>query len=262
MQSLMTKESAPDMYQLDVMSVVEDRLAEYIGKIPECMMTVSNGELFKRANPTPIDYAIRNAFWREYDLYFLSGRTGKIKTADFCRGICTPSYLYSIASKSALLLWIIKPKQSYSREMESILSRGIERLWELIEIPIYNEKNKVDPRLAGIVLQAIKQVEDRVQGMAVQRTQSVSVNINEKLPSVGGDKSMDDINAKIKELEGAIHASGTPGRVIDHKALPSATKEFETVELRPIQKWDDSPSQYAAPEQEDGAQGPVPNPED
>lgn len=226
-----------DSYSLDVMAMVEDRMATAIGMIPEAYISMTDKELFKTCNPSPIDYALRTAFWREYDRHYLNGSVGRIKTTDFCAGVCTPSYFYSLIKRPATLLWIIKPKQTYHREMESILSRGIERLWEIIEIPIYDENQKVDHRLASIVLAAIKQVEDRVQGMAVQRTQSVIQNINTPQPALTG-KSMDDLNKKIHELESAIHANAAPGRRDSgHQALPPSSKEPQTLELQPLQPW-------------------------
>lgn len=240
--------SVGDTYQLDVMSMVESNIAKFIAEIPDHMLTMPNGELFNKANPSPIDYALRTAFWREYDrLYLTNYANVKIKAKDVCNGICTVGYFFNILKKPAACLWMIKPKQTYHREMESILSRGIERLWEIIEIPIFDENGKACAKLAGIVLQAIKQVEDRVQGMAVQRTQAVTVNLSDTKQLQG--KSMDDINAKIKELESAIHANASPGRDPGSKALPPAPKKFEAVELRPLQKWDTSEGRDTAPEQ-------------
>lgn len=251
--------SVKDTYQLDVMSFVDDLFAKFIAEIPDYVFAMTNAELFRKANPAPIDYALRTAFWREYDILYMSECSGKIQVKDVCKGICSPGYFYNAIKKSAMLLWMIKPKQTYHREMEAILSRGIERLWEIIEIPIYGENNKVDHRLASVVLQAIKQVEDRVQGMAVQRTQSIAVNLNEKSALAPG-KSMDDINAKIKELEQAISGNGTPGRRdSDGKALPPVSKKFETLELRPIPVWESVDGEPSPQEQAAGANGFVPS---
>lgn len=249
--------SVSDTYQLDVMSMVEDAIAQRIAAIPDFVFNMSNAELFNKANPTPLEYALRTAFWREYDKLYLNNYANvKMKAKDICNGICTPGYFYNILKKPAVCLWMIKPKQTYHREMEAILSRGIERLWEIIEIPIFDETGKADHRLAGVVLQAIKQVEDRVQGMAVQRTQAVTVNLSDKNPAVTG-KSMEDINAKIRELESAINANNAPGRGSPGNSLPPAPKKFETVELRPLQKWDAADSGDTTQEQGSSSSGSV-----
>lgn len=240
----------------DLIQHVSDPLKRAIVNVPTHLIFLTEAELFRKVNPNPLDYALRVSFWSEYERVMLNGGRELITAAGVCRGICPPNSFYNMLKDPERTAWIIKPKQSYSREMEAILSRGTERLWELMELPIYNSDGKPNADVARIVLQAIKQVEDRVKGMAVQRSMTVTTQIQGS--RTAAIESMEDLDKRIKQLEGAINDAESPGGGSDRKALPPGKeKDGEVLELRPIQKWRTGASE-PSPEAEDGyAQDPL-----
>lgn len=242
----------------DLIQHVSDSIAKAIISVPPHLALLTEPELFRKVNPSPMDYALRVSFWKEYERIMLNG-SGIISGTAVCMGICTPNQFYNMLKKPERVAWLIKPKQTYAKEMEAILSRGTERLWELIELPIYNKKGEPSGEIAKIVLQAIKQVEDRVKGMAVQRSMNVNAQVvgSEAIRSI---ESMEQVNARIKELEGVISDSDKPGGS-NGKALPAKPKEPETLELRVVSEWR-SPASESADEIEEGASPePLPAPD-
>jgi hypothetical protein len=186
-----------------LVNMVSERLKELILLLPEELFLLSERDLKNRFRPTSTDYALRVSFWREFERAAVRGK-GKIQCTAVFAGICSEAYFFNkFITNEAKLAWMVRPLQTYQREMEAILARGTERLWELIEIKIKDGKGKIDPKLADILLKTITVVENRVKGMAVQRTEQKSLNVNlgsgEKVSRAL--ESMDDIEQRIKLLE-------------------------------------------------------------
>ncbi len=245
--------------EIDLLQHLNDALRRAVVSVPTHLIFLSERELFRKINPTPLDYALRVSFWREYERIMLNGGSELMTAASVCNGICTPNQFYNLLKKPERVAWMIKPKQSYQKEMEAILSRGTERLWELMELPIYSQDGKPSADIARIVLQAIKQVEDRVKGMAVQRSMTVTANVQSS-QAMRSIESMEEINARIKQLEGVINASEQPGGSggnADDKALPEPKKNDDTLELRVVSEWRTGASEPPNEEEDGDATEPL-----
>jgi hypothetical protein len=191
---------------LSLVNMVSDRLRELIEVLPEELFLLSEKDLKNRFKPTSTDYALRVSFWREFEKVASRGG-GKIHCVNVFAGICSEAYFYNkFIRNESKLAWMVRPMQTYQREMEAILAKGTERLWELIEIKIKDKKGRVDPRLADILLKTISAVENRVKGMAVQRTEQKSLNVNVMTGSKANHalESVDAIEQRIKQLESGV----------------------------------------------------------
>lgn len=204
--------------------MLRDGLFEVATGIPDEIWEATEAEIRSLAQPTPTDYALRASFWREYERAMSQG-TGKVSAQSVYSGVCSQQYWNSkLLKKPAKVAWLLRPMQVYEKELEAILHRATERLWEIIEMPITDSKGRHDPRRAAVILAALKQVEDRVKGMAIQRQQKLQVNVNQPSQTrIAADlTSMDNIDARIKELEGQL--SGGSG------GAPRALSEDHTGE--------------------------------
>lgn len=222
-----------DRYQ-GLGSFVSEAVRTAISKVPLEYFELTEKELRGKAKPTPTDYALRVSFWREFEKVMLNGGQGVITNSKIFFGICHETQFYTRFLKlPAKVAWLVKPMQTYQKECEAVLARGTERLWELVELPIYNKKGLPDAKLAEIVLKTIKSIEDRVQGMAVQRQQRVQVNVgaDSSPAALKGTESMDAIDARIKDLERQLKLGGQPTRT-DAPALPSANQELFVLGLQ------------------------------
>lgn len=208
-----------------IVNVVTDRVREAIRLVPDELHDLTEGELKMKCRPTGTDYSLRVSFWREYERICSTGRRVMDNRSVF-GGICSERYFYmKFLTDEVKVAWLVRPIQTYQKEMESILNRGTQRLWELMEMDITDKTGKkVDPRRAEVLLKVIAEVSNRVKGMAVQRLQKdsrslkVSVAVPPKPVQV---ETVEQLQRRIAELEAA-----KPGR-----ALPAAPLLVEEVDL-------------------------------
>lgn len=193
-------------------TLVSKEFSDAIEGISPAVCELSEIELKSMVKPTPIDYALKTSFWREFQKVDASG--GVVTSRDVYGGISTPVYFRNHVLKNQFkLAWLCRPTQIYEKEVEALLTRGTERLWEIMEMDIYDDHGRVDVRRGSLVLETIKMVEQRAKGLAVQRVQSVNLNIEQKSkPLVVGN---DDIDKRIAELESELKRLPQSQDVID-----------------------------------------------
>ena len=185
---------------------VPDEFHEHLGeKISGCVKSIPVEVLLLtpialqgRAEPTWVERAIRVAFWTEYDRAVRTKT--KIMPSAIWQGICSGQHFYRLIENPLKLAWIIQPVTEYKRSMETLLAKAIERVDEILHLPLYNDKGRPDAKIAAVVLAAAKQVEDRVKGMAVQRIHEKS----ERTLISDVPMNLNELDSKIKILEAEL----------------------------------------------------------
>lgn len=199
------------------LSFVSQELLDAVNRIPDPVAELAERELKSLVSPTPTDYALKTSLWRE--LYKCEATGGIVTPRDIYGGIATSSYFKNhCINNQYRLAWLFRPTQIYEKEVEALLARGTERLWELVEMNIYHDDGEVDTKRGYLVLDTIKMIEQRAKGLAVQRVQSVNVNIEQNNKQKLQISATDDVDKRIKELEAEL------------KMLPP--KEPETINVR------------------------------
>jgi hypothetical protein len=193
--------------------------------VPTELYDKTEGELREQCKPTGTDYALRVSFWREFDKVITMGKK-RIVTAEVFGGICTEAYFYNRILRNPLkTAWLCRPVQAYAKELEAILHRGTERLWQLIEMDIEDPKTKkISSKKAALFLKVFSEVSNRAKGMAVKRItqdrRTVSVKVDANKAVIPQD--LDSIRKRIAQIEGT---NGTPrvevleGSVIDEPGV-------------------------------------------
>lgn len=181
---------------------LSDDLRKVVDSIPDEVWGLKEKELQALAQPVPGEYSLRASFWRELERAQSTGT--QLKSRAVFTGICTLYYWKNLILKDQFkVAWLCKPVQNYEREIDALLVRGTERLWEIIDIPMEDPRNgRVCPRRATVLLEAIKMIENRAKGLAVQRSQTLNVNVkaNSALP-----ESPKELDNRIKELESKLN---------------------------------------------------------
>lgn len=193
-----------------LINFLSDRLKQAVMQVPDELLLMTEAELKREAKPTSTDYSLRVSFWREFEKAMWKG-SGKIVCAGIYCGICSEVYFYrNFITRPEKFAWMIRPMQVYKKEMEAILYRGTQRLWELIEAPIEGKNGKIDPKMAEILLKTITAVENRVKGMAVQRSEQKNVNVNvvTRTKATQDIDTMDSLDQRIRELQAQIDGTG------------------------------------------------------
>lgn len=198
---------------LSLLSLLEGKLRDAVLRVSPEMQRWDEKELATHGGVsyTRTDHALRASFWREYDKACALGRE-RITVKSIIAGICSETYFYErFLNEPARVAWMVLPHSVYAKEMEAILHRGTQRLWELMEMPIRDKDGRVDPRRAEALLKVIQEVQNRVRGMAVQRVEKKEVSLQMKAPSTKAIpvESMEDLQRRLTELEGARPATLT-----------------------------------------------------
>jgi len=186
-----------------LINFLSDRLKQAVMDLPDEFLVMTEAQLKGMAQPTPTDYALRVSFWREFEKMMWKG-SGKIVCASVYAGICSDPYFYQkFITNEAKFAWMIRPMQAYQKEMEAILYRCTERLWELTEITLTDKKGKLDAKAGDLLLKTLIEVSNRVKGMAVQRSEQRNLNVNVVTRSKAnqGIETMSSIDERIKQLE-------------------------------------------------------------
>lgn len=200
-------------------SLVSKEFTEAIENIAPAICELSEPELKSMVKPTPVDYALKTSFWREFQKADATG--GVVTSRDVYGGISTPVYFRNHVLKNQFkVAWLCRPTQIYEKEIEALLTRGTERLWEIMDCEIYDDNGRLDVKRGHLVLDTIKMVEQRARGLAVQRVQSVNVNIESQKPKLVVANN-DDIDKRIAELESEL------------KRLPSSQETIDVEASRP-----------------------------
>ena len=144
---------------------------EAFQKIPEDIINLSSDELLTSFKPTKVDYALRSAFWNEFRLASLNSE--KIILKRVYVGICTYQHFYhNVLNNPYKLAWLIQPYADYEKEIEPLIMKSVERLNDILNLPIIDDKNKVDSKAAKVLLDAIKLVDSKMQTSQVEKPES------------------------------------------------------------------------------------------
>lgn len=171
-----------------------------VKRIPEELLSKNEEELRVLAKPTRTDYAIRTALWAEYRHVRDTGN--KIPPARIYEGICAYQHWYhEIINVPEKLAWILQPIDEFERQLEPLLIKISERYQELINLNIYDKKGQVIPSVAKIVLEAMKGVEYRLKGAAVQRVENKTLSISATTKDIQESDRMIELSKQLKELE-------------------------------------------------------------
>lgn len=190
------------MIDVDLNALLTDRLQQAYHSVPAELREMPEGDLIMKCKPTWVDRALRVSFWQEYEYAFRTKQL--IRQTSVWRGVCENSYwIQGILSNPVKCAFLFRPVIEYQKSMETLLQIGLSRINEIMHLPIYNEKGVPNAKIAQVVLQAVKQVEDRVKGQALQRIAERSERVLVKEDR--SPRSINEIDSKIKTLEAEIN---------------------------------------------------------
>lgn len=197
----MSKENVPSVYS--------DRVKEAIESVPQELYSLSEEALRVRVKPTLKLYEVKRAFWEE--LLMAQERGVTMRNWRIYDGKVSKAYFYEkILTDPAKMAWITSPLDSYEDKSKAALDMVTSRYEDLINMEITTtKKRKVDgeweeyvevcPKKAAVLLQVIKNLEDRIKGTAIQR--QVNVNASEPTKKTKSELDMSEVERKLMELE-------------------------------------------------------------
>jgi hypothetical protein len=193
-------------------SIYTDGIAAKIADLPDKYNGMSDEKLTELTKPNSTMYALRQSWWREISVARQHGK--RIRPARIYEGICSRAYFFDkVMTDHRKVAWLIKPVVNYDDRVKGLLEKAVRRFEDILDMSITvprmitdpeTKKKKLvevtDPKAAAVLLQAIKNVEDRVKGTPVQRQAIQTEDIN-KTRQIEETRDVRKIDERLKELQ-------------------------------------------------------------
>jgi hypothetical protein len=162
-------ESDPDSLINKATGALRSALIEK-GKTPEARKILRQGEQWIREHikPTPQMARIRIAFWDEYAR---SVDTGNKMISDRIYGgiMARESFEEDYFTDATKIGYMLFCPPHYARATEEILMLALERMRDIIELPLVNSKGQVQVAVVSGILKAAEMLDKRVKGAIMQK---------------------------------------------------------------------------------------------
>lgn len=193
-----------------VVSLVPPVVAERISQVPKDYLVMDERSLKEELirsgkRPSPMDNRARIAFWIEYNNAQNNGRS--MFMTNVYGGVCSREHFYNaLLTDKQRTAWLVCPPTQYLIAMEEMLSFGMDRVRdEILTLPVVNKKGEPNPRMAQVILDAVKMIDQRIKGAVIQRveTKNLHVHAGKSQMDKGSTtvQGMSELDKKLDELE-------------------------------------------------------------
>lgn len=200
-------------------------------KIPSVHM-MTEASLREAAHADDQDDRVRIAFWDEYDRACTNNT--KMLLSRFLQGtIPLETWLAVYERNPYKFLFVITPIKSYAQAMRALLNRGLDRLNDILALPIVRSDGKPDTAVISQVMKAIQMIDLRVKGSIIQKVQiqqqslQVNANVSQKALS---ELTIEELEAMSKKLD-KMSSQEFPADVKEQLEEDSRREEALTLDM-------------------------------
>lgn len=210
---------ALDYYSEDndraLINIVPDKIKELLkSEVVQEYLNMDYVRLRKMLKPTVTMNRLRSNFWKEYELA-QSNKT-IMNMGNVYKGICSRQNFYELLNRETKAAWILSPVADYYTALEESHSYGIDRLREILNMPLYKTKEiktrtgKIrresvpDVQMAKLMVDIFKILDERVKGTVAQKIEHSGSVETKQLPPQEVDLSelnMSELNEIIKSAK-------------------------------------------------------------
>lgn len=209
--NLIISEDDPTSELAEIKSTMPYQVIAQYHTIPDSFHELSMEDIEKKADIGFSDWKIKTSFWKFYKYAAKSGK--RMTVAKVISGITNNKTFTSRFLHNPLrLAWLLSPSTPYQIQVETLLDKSVERYQELIAMKITTKKKikvdgeevwieEVDPKRAMVLLNVIKNLEERAMGSSLQRQLSISAKEPKSKDDERAEVNMDAVDERLKELE-------------------------------------------------------------
>jgi hypothetical protein len=178
---------------------------EIANTIPEDLFLLHEDDLEKLTSSQKfslIDRRLRQAFWTEHEKAIKLSRG--IIIQNVYTGVCTKQHFYNkVLVDKARVAFILTPPQEYGVAIKEAHEFGWNLLRKMMEEAYEAWQTAKDPKLFEVVRKTVEMLDNREKGAVIKVVEQKNLNVN----VAANDKqqeapaSIEDINARLKELE-------------------------------------------------------------
>lgn len=189
-----------EFLDFEVASLFPGRVGDAINALPPNYRQMSEAELMQELNPTPMDFAIRRAFWNAVEVAKKLQKK-KIPAARIYENTCARVYFEeAFLSKPLKVAWMCRPIVPHEVYYEAINKVVVQKLLEYAMNNPVNEKNLV------AILKLAENSANRAYGSVVQKIQTKNLNLEGRLPDAEKPPAADQqqLEARAHELQAKL----------------------------------------------------------
>ncbi len=180
-------------------SLISPSVQERIGNLPENVLSMSEHELKKYV--TAVDTQVRLSLWHEY--YKCQMQNRKISIMNALAGICSKQYFYKLIDNQHKLAYLTLPPPKYKFQVEEMLGTAMDKLREVLEVPLYKQDGEFDVGAGSLILKAASKLYEIVHGSVVQR--NLNVNMETDVKTLPQEATVEELDKKLLELRKKAH---------------------------------------------------------
>lgn len=185
-----------------VIRLVSDSFRRAMLEIPEEWRGYQEGDIRTKHKITPTLNQLRLSFWLEYERCRAQMVPRMCMTNVFCAIVPEETFYQKILRDYRSVAWIITPPVSYTVRLEEMLHLGYERIREMLEAPLFDERTgKLDTAAAKLVLQATMMIDMRLKGGIVQKLEHKNISLNVNMKTGSQNVMHADQNLRLEEIE-------------------------------------------------------------
>lgn len=184
-----------------VLHFLPPHFQERLEGLPPVWVERSEQELMELTTITRQDRRVRIQFWEEYERAAKNKATMEMSRVAFDTGV--PSwgcYEQKLLNNDALFAWLLHPPTSYQLQMKEAHELSLERLIEILGLPLTNKKGEVNVPLASLLLHVYKLIDARVHGSITQRMVNLNLNADAGKVPENSQLSMEEVERKLRLL--------------------------------------------------------------
>jgi hypothetical protein len=214
-----------ETYERALINIVPEELKGAMLRVKhghEKYFLLEERDLWKHTQPTEIACILKLSFWDEYNR--AQDRGVRMKVSNIIRGACSRDHFDStVMASDKQLSWIITPPKDYMLSLRALHDRGIQRLTEVLNLPLIegagralkdkkgkvrkDEKGEVvrsqgtpNVRLIGEIFRITQYLDQRIKGAIVQRFAIQQHNVNQNIPPAMDATSLEELETMERRI--------------------------------------------------------------
>lgn len=183
-----------------LINIVPEKLRDCILKVKQKHLKMSEYELSEEVDmEDPLVLRLRKAFWREYENCQAQKRDFNVHAVSALLNMPT-HLLWPHLKDPSKMAWILCPPTDYRFGLEEALDVGLNKLRQIVSLPVVGKNGRIDHKAAKLVMEAHKLIEARVFGAVVTKNLHMHAHEHSKA-NLDSTMSDDELDREIQKLE-------------------------------------------------------------
>lgn len=194
-------------HPLSIYEVLPEWFSEYVRQVPVEYLLVDANQLRGQLKPSLYLESLRTAFWLEYNAAVLNGRKMDVKR--LYQGLVSREFYFSkIVKVFEVFAFVLTPPVDYAVGMEAMLKTSLERMHEILTLPLKDKDGETDHKTVALILKAHESIMYRQLGAPVTRNIDVVKTIGNIPSDIELERMERSIDERMQKTVSAVHAIG------------------------------------------------------